>query len=314
MGSALDHLSVLAELSALAAELAPGDSPEPITVRRLAAASGFSARRIVYIAEFQVERPLIVAVLEGRKDIVCPAAQGGAQREHLVAERGDIIVFPPQVVLETSSTPPTARVPEGAESRFRSFVVEVDPEVSMALSLRHPELCVHAQMGAFDPTRPHVLHANTAALQAVLHYTRTLLVEGAHEALLRHRLEDLLLSLSLQHRAERDPQRSESRADGDLVLAVRNLVRREPQAELSAESVAQRLAVSPATLRRRLAEAGVSLRGLRTEERMALAQALLARPGAQVAEVALRCGYRSPSKFARQFRLFSGDAPRRRAG
>ncbi len=293
-----DHESVLAELSALAAQLAPSDSPEPIVARRLAAASGFSARRIVYLADFAVEQPLIVAVLSGRKEIALEGARW-------TAERGDVIVFPARVPLSVTSTP------DAPDGRFRSFVVEVDPEVSAALTVRHPELCAHGQSGAFDPARPHVLRASAPALQAILHFARSLLVEDTPAALLRHRLEDLLLALSLQHAASRRAVH-EGSGEADLVLAVRKLVRQAPEAELSTEIVARKLAVSPATLRRRLAQAGVSLRALRTEERMALARVLLARPGAQVAEVALRCGYRSPSKFARQFRRFAGAAPRQR--
>lgn len=297
-----DHRALLEELSALAEQLAPSDLAEPIVARRLSAASGFSARRVVYVAEFTVERPLIVTILNGHKRIL----RSGTP---MVAEAGDVIIIPPNVPFEMTSAPD----PGGL---FRSFIVEVDPRASTALHGRHPSLCVHPQTGAFDPARAHVLTASAAVLGSVLHFAHTLLVEGTHEALIQHRVEDLLLALSVQHAGDagQGPRRSVGAAQPDWVLEVRKLVRQDPQAELSTDMVARRLAVSPATLRRRLAEAGVTLRTLRTEERMALARAWLAQPGAQVSEVALRCGYRSPSKFARQFRRFAGEAPRRRAG
>ena len=293
---------LLAELAALAVQLAPSEaSDEPFTVRRLAAASGFGTRRVVYSGAFAVEMPLVVAVLEGRKDLVLAG-------ELYVAERGDVIIFPPRTPVETTCSP------DMRSGHFRSFVVEVDPEVSIALSARHPALCKHPQTGAFPAASLHVLRAEAGALQAVLHYARTLLLDEPHPLLVRHRLEDLLLSLSLQYEADRSRmKRADLRAGGDLVLAVRQLVRLNPESDLTADEIAHKLAVSPATLRRRLAEASVSLRTLRAEERMALARALLAKPGAQVADVAMRCGYRSPSKFARQFRRYAGDAPRRRA-
>lgn len=284
----------LADLSLLSEQLAPSDSPEPIVSRRLSSAVGFSARRVVYLNSFEVERPLIVAVLAGRKDLV-------HNEQRFTAQRGDILILPAKLPLETTSTP----LP--GEPRFRSFIVELDPDVSAALYARYPKLCVSPQLGAFSTKQPHVLHASTEALQAVLHFARTLLVEQASAELVHHRMEDLLLALSLQHTREHAP--NANGGAGDLVLAVRQLIRKQPDAELGTDELSRLLAVSPATLRRRLAEAGVSLRTLRAEERMALANALLAKPGAQVAEVALRCGYRSPSKFARQFKRWSGVPP-----
>ena len=56
----------------------------------------------------------------------------------------------------------------------------------------------------------------------------------------------------------------------------------------------------------------VSLRTLRTDERMTLAAALLTAPGARVTDVALRCGYQSPSKFTAQYRRWFGTTPRER--
>jgi AraC-like DNA-binding protein len=297
-----DHHALLRELSELAAQLAPCELSEPIVSRKLAAASGFSARRVVYEAAFTVERPLIVTILNGYKRV----QRSGAP---LIAEPGDVLILPPNLPFAMTSAPE-------AGGLFRSFIVEVDPLASTALHARHPSLCVHPQTGAFDPSRAHVLKANAAVLGSVLHFAHTLLVEGTHEALIQHRVEDLLLALSVQHAGDagQGTRRPAGAAEPDWVLEVRKLVRQDPQAELSTDVVARRLAVSPATLRRRLAEAGVTLRSLRTEERMALARAWLAQPGAQVADVALRCGYRSPSKFARQFRRFAGEAPRRRAG
>ena len=125
-------------------------------------------------------------------------------------------------------------------------------------------------------------------------------------AVLRHRLEDLVLSLSLQHAGASGA--SDPRADP--VLATRMLVRSDPALPWTVRDVARRFAMSPATLRRRLAGDGMSLRLIRAEERMTVAAALLTRRGTTVAEVAAQCGYGSPSKFARQFRARFGRAPR----
>lgn len=298
MQAAQAHLHTLEELSALSEQLAPSESPEPIISRRLAAASGFSARSVVMLDAFAVDRPLLVTVLSGSKRFVHGELE-------VLGERGDVLVLPAALEVQVASHP----AEDGR--RYRAFIVELDPEASASVYARHPELCVSPQLGAFSLDRPHVLRADATALQAMLHFARTLLVDNTPPPLLRHRMEDLLLSLSLQHAAGRVSHAGE---DGDFVLAVRQLLRQHLDEELPSDTVARRLAVSPATLRRRLAAAGVSLRGLRAEERMSLARTLLAKPGAQVAEVALRCGYRSPSKFAKQFQRFSGELPGRRTG
>jgi AraC-like DNA-binding protein len=62
-------------------------------------------------------------------------------------------------------------------------------------------------------------------------------------------------------------------------------------------------------MRRRLAATGTNLRDLIAQERMSLARVLLADRHLAVADVALRCGYESPTKFARQFTRWVGQRP-----
>jgi AraC-like DNA-binding protein len=270
----------LAELARLGDELARGEPRSVMTM--LASVAGFSSRERIYLGEFVHTRSLLAALLEGRKEIVF-------RGERTIAERGDLVIIPAGVRCELVSTP------DGETHRFRSLCVDLDPEIGARLAREHPSLCVSPALGALDPTRPHVIYADRPALQALLHFGRTLLVPGVHSALVSHRVGDLLLALSLQ-------RTHEPAVDGDVVLAIRSLVRSDPQAAWSAPEIARKVALSPATLRRRLSELGLTLRDIRTEERMALAASLLSAQGARVSEVALRCGYRSPSKFARQYK------------
>jgi AraC-like DNA-binding protein len=204
--------------------------------------------------------------------------------------------------------------PDRRSRRYRALMLQLNPEAGASLVRRNPALCVSPVLGAFDPTRVHVLSADAVALQALLHFTRTLLVPDVNDVILELRMEGLLLSLSLQYVSERDggdkAPAVRAIARDDLVLATRLLVRSHPEATWPEEVVTRRLAVSGATLRRRLAAAGFSLRTIRTDERMALAAALLTAPGVRVADVALRCGYQSPSKFAAQYRRWFGVTPR----
>lgn len=76
------------------------------------------------------------------------------------------------------------------------------------------------------------------------------------------------------------------------------------------ERVAAALRMSERTLRRRLAEEGVSFRGLLDEIREQLAEELLLTGGLRVAEVAQRLGYVEVSSFSQAFRRWKGVGPR----
>src|SRR5439155_14958410 len=76
------------------------------------------------------------------------------------------------------------------------------------------------------------------------------------------------------------------------------------------EHVAATLHMSDRTLRRRLADEGVSFRGLLDEIRAQIAEELLVSGGLPVAEVAERLGYLEVSSFSQAFRRWKGVGPR----
>jgi AraC-like DNA-binding protein len=266
-------------------------SEAPLTARWLASGSAFVARSAQAFAQVNPERPFVALVLEGSKRVTFA---GQSQ----VLRRGDVLIAPRGVAYESAVTP------DEATGTFAVFITEIHGETSAAFARDNPVLAKSAQLGAFETDRLHVLHADETVLQSFAHFAATLLTRSVPPALVRHRLEDLVLSLSLSrasHVVETSP---------DLVLSVRCLFRRDLSRNWSAGDVAREMATSTSTLRRQLARIGVSLRDLRTEERMAVASVLLQQRDARVADVASKCGYDSPSKFAKQYRRRFGHAPR----
>lgn len=77
----------------------------------------------------------------------------------------------------------------------------------------------------------------------------------------------------------------------------------------TADRVARELALSEATLRRRLAAEGISLMELLVDARMSTALTLLQATTQPVSQIALLVGYESPSRFAIRFRQRFGFAP-----
>jgi AraC-like DNA-binding protein len=77
----------------------------------------------------------------------------------------------------------------------------------------------------------------------------------------------------------------------------------------SLESVAERLSLSPQTMRRRLAAEGTSFREIKDELRRDIAIAALARGEETVEDLARRLGFSEPSAFHRAFRRWTGATP-----
>lgn len=90
---------------------------------------------------------------------------------------------------------------------------------------------------------------------------------------------------------------------------VRDAVVDNLSAEQKIEDIAQKLAVTERTLRRRLTEEGTNFRDLYTDARMALARELLATTGLNVETVAWRVGYAEPASFVRAFSKRFGKTP-----
>lgn len=76
------------------------------------------------------------------------------------------------------------------------------------------------------------------------------------------------------------------------------------------EDVAATVGISPRTLQRRLAEAGLSHSMLVQQARMARACALLGRPKVKIHRIAIETGFTTASAFSRAFLSWTGMPPR----
>jgi AraC-like DNA-binding protein len=98
-------------------------------------------------------------------------------------------------------------------------------------------------------------------------------------------------------------------ARATMAARVQELFAQGLDEDWTAQRAASRLAVSQATLRRRLAAEGASFARLLVDARMSTALTLLQATTRPVAEIAGRVGYESPSRFAVRFRERFGFAP-----
>lgn len=123
------------------------------------------------------------------------------------------------------------------------------------------------------------------------------------ETIARHRLGEMLLWLGTQGIAV---AASDVRSTTDQ---LRYLLGANPDHAWSSGEAARHLAVSEATLRRRLSAEGQKFSDLLVDVRMSWALALLQSTDQPVSRIALDVGYESSSRFAVRFRKRFGFSP-----
>lgn len=104
------------------------------------------------------------------------------------------------------------------------------------------------------------------------------------------------------------------RRDREMVFRVRDLIRDALPDNLSLDTVATRLHLSPRTLSRRLEEEGSSFRAIKDATRRDIAYARLTKTRQPIAAIAADLGYAEPSAFYRAFIAWSGLSPERYRG
>jgi len=132
---------------------------------------------------------------------------------------------------------------------------------------------------------------------------RAILAEGFPLDVARHRVLEVLEWM--RSRGYRLPA-PEPRTTSD---SVRDLITSSPATGWTAPAVAAELCVSAQTLRRRLQQQGESFSGILFDVRMSCALGLLQSTSMPVLQIALACGYDSPSRFTARFRERFGFTP-----
>lgn len=124
------------------------------------------------------------------------------------------------------------------------------------------------------------------------------------------RLADPQAAALAREQCELEFRRWRSQKEGPLPERIRAALRDQPAPMPDLAAMAQRLAVSPRTLKRHLQQAGVSYRQLQDEARYRQACKLLADRRKRISDVAFALGYNDVANFSRAFKRWSGQTPR----
>lgn len=234
-------------------------------------------RRALFRA-LTAEQAVIVFVREGTKIVRHASRQ-------VRIERGSLGILPARLALTVENRP-------GTSGRYVASALVPDP--GLVRSMRGEGL------NDGDP------FAKTAHDRTVAAFERAATLIGdplTPPALREHAVREVLLWLA-EDGIGLGPDRSMSFSD-----RLRTILSDDPAADWRASGAAQALAVSEATLRRRLASDGTAFGDLLADVRMTQGLGLLQTTDLPVNRIALDCGYVSASRFAVRFRARFGIAP-----
>ena len=231
-------------------------------------------------AQSQFAQPMIVRVVHGRKTL---RYAGG----ELVAAAGQWLLIAGGQSFDVLNEP------DAAQGYCSQWLMLGDDWV--------------AQFFAQHPTRETVDWAQVVRPDAAWNEAFSRVVQGLQtrlpETVLAARTMELLAWLA-QAGAVFNPHSAQR-----LSKQIHQLVARDTATNWQIADVAQRLSMSEATLRRRLAHEGTSFRKLLNSVKMMRALTLLQTSPLGVAQVAYAVGYESPARFAARFRAHFGCTP-----
>ncbi|WP_374349362.1 helix-turn-helix transcriptional regulator [Chitinimonas sp.] len=231
--------------------------------------------------------PALIWVMEGSKEL-------WLGERHCLAQVGQSLLLP------AGSEVNLRNLPAPASGRYRALMLNFDRPLLERFASLYPGEADGWQAQDIELLLPPMLE-----LQAALQRLADLAAPDAAASWRQHYLLEVLLHLSSAGLgAALSAGRQHSTGE-----RVRTLVGLAPGHRWTAAELAERLACSEATLRRRLVAEGHSVRGLLDEIRLGSALNLLQTGRLPINAIAAAVGYESPSRFAARFRQRFGTAP-----
>lgn len=248
------------------------------------------AQQAYKLSAVRIDLPLLILPLAGAKRL-----ELGAWQDEILP--GHFVIIHHATCLQVENLPSCI---DGQS--YRAWVIALPWRVvELARALLH----THAPPEKRCATAPFSTGPITPLLPMLQHLLTVLTAPGTPDAaLLDHGLLGVALAL-----ARNGYGHFLHAEDPSLSARIRLLISAAPEREWSSLDFEERLHMSGATLRRRLAEENTSLRQLLREARLHHGLALLQTTRKPVKSVAQACGYRSVPSFTRNFVAHFGIEP-----
>lgn len=229
-----------------------------------------------------IDQPVLIAVERGSKAL-----------RH---EKGECIIGSGEAVAIAGGQTVDLVNRPAADGSYRAFWLVWDRALIAAHALAHPAQPVIAQALPLLGQSAEFMAAFRRSVDAVED-------EAMPVDIARHRAGEMLLWIGAQG-GKFAPVEALT-----VAIKVRRLIGHDLARDWSAAAIASALAMSEATLRRRLADEDTSLSEILVDARMSFALNLLQCSAQPVTQIAFHVGYQSPSHFAVRFRRRFGFSP-----
>ncbi|MEM8812438.1 MAG: AraC family transcriptional regulator [Pseudomonadota bacterium] len=240
-------------------------------------------------ADLYLRLAFLFFIQTGSKRVVTPTRE-------LIGDEGDLLIFPPAMMVTMENRP-------FLDQSYRALGVSLPDDLIRQVFADNPlpDRQLDVQILRADPHRP-------ADLVPIIR--DTLDNTSLPEVIRRHRLLEPLIWLKEQgvHLAPS--------FDRSPLSRVRRLVETDLSHSWRAGEVAEHLAMSEPTMRRWLAGSGQGFSKILLYTRLEHGLSLLQTSDVPISEIALECGFKTPSHFSDAFRKRFGIAPKqiRKAG
>ncbi len=203
------------------------------------------------------------------------------------------------LLVDANTCADLCKTPGGGEQRFRSVFLMLSAQLLETFRRSRATGAEAVQAGA--PFQQVPLDADLAS--SLQHLLASAADGQLSDERLRYRALDFLAALAERGGVFRPPQ-----APG-LSGRLRTLIGEAPSQHWTAQTAGKALAVSEATLRRRLAGESARFEDVLIDVRMHHAMMLVQTTSWSVPEIAQACGYKSRARFAERFKARFGYLP-----
>lgn len=203
------------------------------------------------------------------------------------------------LLVEPNTCADLAKAPGGAEQRFRSVFLTFSAELLDAFYRSYP--AARTSCPPVTAFRRVALDKDLAA--SLRHVVESVADTSISDERLRYRLLDLLVALAERGHLFGPVDQTSTSA------RLRAMIGEAPARRWTAQAVGKELAMSVATLRRRLANEGARYEDVLVDVRMHHALMLVQTTAWSITRVAEACGYQSRARFTQRFHERFGYLP-----
>lgn len=248
---------------------------------------GTTARILQYqhlrFSRVTIPNPVLIIVKFGQKELRAPGFE-------CLLGPGQAVAIAQDQIFDIINTP-------GPDGRYQSDWLVWDAALISGFVQRNANSTVIETARNLGQLPTEFSNSIDAALDAVRH------PDQVPDSIAVHRLNEVLVWI------ETYGGRFELREPISTSALVRRCVLSSPDTNWTASAIVTEMAMSEATLRRRLAEEGTTLGDLIADVRMSFAMQLLQSTRLPISRIALDVGYESASRFAIRFRRRFGFSP-----